>query len=230
MSLRTGGRRPSLLVLAVGASLVTAACGGSQSGAEHDMGSMPSMSSATSTPGSSTAAGTPAVQPGPPAQGPQNDADIAFAMGMIPHHGQAVQMADMVLAAGSNAEVKKLATAIKQAQSPEINTLAGWLQGWGSEVPDPYGDMSDMGHDMSGMDDGGMMSDAEMRDLGAAKGVAADRMFLQMMPVHHEGAIAMARQELAKGSNPQAKQLAQAIIDSQSAEIETMRKLLASLS
>lgn len=216
-------RRTLALSLLVSAGLATGACGGSNAG-RHG-GATTSHAAATST--SSAAGGKyPAVTPGPAVQGPYNDADVQFATGMIPHHGQAVMMADMVLATTSNPQVKKLAEDIKAAQGPEINAMAGWLKGWGAPVPDPY---ADLGHGASGME-GSMMTAEQMSQLQSARGVDADKMFLTMMPEHHRGAITMAQQEIAKGSNPDAKKTAQSIIDSQTAEIETMRQLLGRLS
>ena len=84
---------------------------------------------------------------------------------------------------------------------------------------------------MSGMDEqtGGMMSTQQMTNLGAANGPAFDRMWLQMMVTHHQGAVAMARDTLTQGTNPEARQLAQAIIDSQSKEIAEMSSILAGM-
>ena len=152
-----------------------------------------------------------------------NDADVEFAQGMIPHHQQAVEMSDMVLQRGSAAEVKDLATKIKAAQAPEIETMRDWLRSW-DEKEEAQADHGG-GHD-SGT---GMMSDDEMADLEKAPGPELDRMFLEMMIRHHEGAIEMARTELDEGQYADAKKLAQQIVDTQQAEIDTMQGLLARL-
>lgn len=202
-------------IAALAAVLVLASCG-SGSGAGHDAGAMGGMSSSSGPVAGAT-----------PATGDKNEADTLFATMMIPHHAQAVTMADLALSQATDAKVKALATRIKGAQGPEIARMSGWLTGWGAPVPATDG--SD-GSDMSGMsgmggDTGGMMSAQQMTDLGAAKGPAFDQMWVQMMIAHHEGAVVMARTELAKGANPEAKQLAQAIIDSQSMEIAEMKSL-----
>ena len=154
-----------------------------------------------------------------------NDADVEFARGMIPHHEQAIEMSDIVLRRGASAEVKPLAEAIKSAQAPEIERMRGWLKAWGEdEEAGAHGG----GHGGSGSSGGeGMMSDDEMRAFEKASGAAADRAFLEMMVRHHEGAIAMARTEVDKGAHAEAKALAQQIIDTQQAEIDRMRQLLA---
>lgn len=145
---------------------------------------------------------------------------------MITHHGQAVVMSDLLLARTSSAEVKALAQRIKEAQAPEITAMAGWLKGWGAGVPDPYASMGDQ---MAGMDHGGMMSSGQMRQLESAMGTSADKVFLTLMPEHHQGTIDMARTEVATGLNPETKKLARSIISSQTAEITQMKTMLATL-
>jgi uncharacterized protein (DUF305 family) len=93
-----------------------------------------------------------------------------------------------------------LAERIKAARVPEIATMSGWLQGWRADVPDPFATGA-----VAGMHGEHMMSAAEMAQLRSAAGQMADRMFLTMMPKHHEGAITMAQQELSSGANPEAK-------------------------
>lgn len=154
-----------------------------------------------------------------------NDADITFAQEMIPHHEQAIRMAALADARAESREVKDLAADIKSAQDPEIETMTGWLESWGEDVPD--GGMSDMGHDdMSSDEMPGMMSDDEMGDLMGTSGPGFDRMFLTMMIEHHEGAIEMANTEQSEGTFPDAIELAEDIESSQTAEIQTMRGLL----
>ncbi len=177
--------------------------------------------------GKTSATPTPTASYGPAAVGAHNDADVAFAMGMIPHHAQAVEMAELALTRASNAEVKSLATAIRDAQAPEIATMSGWLLGWGEEVPDGTG--TAMGHGSGHGGSTGMMTEEQMADLAKASGAAFDRMWVQMMIEHHEGAVAMAKTELADGQNASVTQLAQAIIAAQTREIATMNALLATL-
>ncbi|WP_141576737.1 DUF305 domain-containing protein [Actinomadura sp. WMMA1423] len=155
--------------------------------------------------------------------GPHNDQDVMFAQMMIPHHRQAVEMADLAAARASSAEVRSLAAQIKRAQAPEIEQLGGWLKGWGASVPAP----GTTG--MGGMHHGGtsgMMSERDMKELAAAKGRAFDRAFLEMMIEHHEGAVAMARTEESAGRSPEARRMAGSIVSSQTAEIAGMRALL----
>lgn len=160
-----------------------------------------------------------------------NDADVMFAQHMIPHHRQAVEMSDMLLAKqGIDPRVAELATQIKAAQGPEIEQMQGWLDEWANPPmpPMPSGDMGHGGHgNMSGMQ--GMMSDADMTALQNAQGVEAAKMFLTQMIAHHEGAITMAQDEIDGGQFPDAVQMARTIVTTQQQEIETMRGLLGSL-
>lgn len=148
-----------------------------------------------------------------------NNADMQFTMMMIPHHEQAVEMADMILAKdGIDERVVTLAEDIKAAQGPEIELMESWLDDWGT----PMGDMD-------GMDHGGMMSDTDMQALEDATGTEASRLFLEQMIVHHEGAIEMAQDEVDNGQNPDVITLAENIIASQTTEIATMEDILATL-
>lgn len=207
-------RRTALAVIAVASTALVAACGSSPSSSTtHGLGSTPSTTSAY----------------GPAASGPHNTADVAFATDMIPHHAQAVEMATMALAQATNAQVKTLATAIKGAQDPEINLMSGWLVGWGKKVPagGSVTGMTGMGGSDTSMN--GMMSDAEMTQLRQASGAAFDRLWVQMMTKHHQGAIQMANTELSMGQNADAKALATKIIRAQTAEIAEMTALAKTL-
>ncbi|MEY7981470.1 DUF305 domain-containing protein, partial [Streptomyces pilosus] len=169
------------------------------------------------------ATGSPSAPASPSASasaGRHNAADVAFAQGMIPHHRQAVEMADLAPDRARSPEVRKLAAEIKRAQDPEIRTLSGWLASWGEEVP-AEGAMDHSGHGM-----GGMMTAEEMTGLENASGRAFDTAFLELMIKHHEGAVAMAETERADGAHGPAVEMAGSIIDSQSAEIERMNDLL----
>jgi len=165
-----------------------------------------------------------------PANANYNATDIGFAQGMIPHHAQAIEMADLALTNTKNPDVLALAKKIKAAQSPEIEKLSGWLRQWGQTVPSTAS--GSMDHDMSGMGGmmmDGMMSQADMDRLESSTGTEFDRLWLELMIQHHEGAVKMSKTEVAGGKNPDAIALAQAIISSQQAEITTMESLLKKL-
>ena len=132
-------------------------------------------------------------------------------------------MSDMLLAkSGLNAEVKMLATQIKNAQQPEIETMRGWLTDWGQPTTASSGGMDHGGGD-------GMATMEEMQKLDQADAAAGQKMCLQMMVRHHQGAIRMAQDEVAQGKNPLAVELARTIEKTQQAEITKMNELLTQL-
>ncbi|UGQ59040.1 DUF305 domain-containing protein [Rhodococcus pyridinivorans] len=167
--------------------------------------------------------------------------DVMFSRMMIPHHAQAIEMSDMLLAKDGIPEpVRALAEQIKAEQQPEIEQFEAWLEEWGmpmhgDDAPGMNGHMSGMPpvSDMPGMDDmphmDGMMSEQDMQALSDAQGVDAARLYLEQMIVHHEGAIEMAQDEIEDGQYPETVELARTIADTQQKEIDTMRQLLTTL-
>lgn len=204
-------RRVRALLLPALTGLVLAGCG----------------SSHTSTTASSTTSTTP-TSASAPAPGQHNDQDVTFAREMIPHHRQAVEMAKMATEKASSPQVKELAAKIEQAQEPEIATMSSWLSAWGQPVPGPA--MGGGGHGGHGGGSTpampGIMSAEQMDELMGASGAEFDRMFLQGMVAHHQGAVEMARAEQARGMYPPAKDLAAEIERAQAAEIAQMNQLL----
>ncbi|MFE1962217.1 DUF305 domain-containing protein [Streptomyces sp. NPDC059479] len=205
-------RRTATAVAVVGAALALAACGGNDDSPPARSGHSGHGN------GSSSSSASPSAS-APTADAAHNAADTAFAQGMIPHHRQAIEMADLATTRGSSAEVMTLASEIKKAQDPEIKTLSGWLKGWGEQVP--AGETDHSAHTMSGM-----MSEDDMSTLENASGAAFDTAFLKLMVKHHEGAVTMAKTEQSQGANRAAKDLAGRIVTSQSAEITRMNGLL----
>jgi len=151
-----------------------------------------------------------------------NEADVRFAQQMIPHHEQAIEMTDLAAERAESEGVEALAEEISAAQQPEIETMQAMLEAWGQAMSEGKGEM-----DMGGMQ--GMMSPQQMTELADASGTMFDRMFLEMMIAHHEGAVEMARAEQVDGQNPQAMELAAQIEATQVREIQEMQDLLAEL-
>ena len=137
--------------------------------------------------------------------------DIAFAEMMIPHHEQAIEMSEIALLNTTNPEILQVAQEIKAAQSPEIELMKSW---------DGVKVSIHAGHTMEGM-----LSEGELNDLRESKGQEFDRLFLQGMIKHHEGAIEMA-QEVATSMNKEVADLSAAIITAQELEIAAMIELL----
>lgn len=199
----------TMTTLAVATAISLAGCsagtgGSSMPGMNH--GSASPSDSATESVGSSAARG-------------HNAADAEFARMMIPHHAQAVQMSDVVLAkTGLPAKVTALAGRIKAAQGPEIEKMTGWLKDWN----EPAGMSGD--HSMNGM-----VGDEDLKKLETAQGQEAARLFLTHMIAHHQGAVAMAQKEGTDGKNADALELGKDIVTAQEAEIKEMQELLGAL-
>lgn len=212
--MRTAVLRRTLLPAAtIMTALLLTACG---SGAEHAATGTPHKP-ATAAPATDSADAT--------ASGSFNDADVTLVTGMIPHHQQAVEMAELAETRAANAEVKTLAAKVKAAQGPEITQMTQMLKTWGKPVPSA--DAHGGGHDSKSMP--GMMSDDDMKELKAASGAAFDKMFLDMMVAHHEGAVEMAEEQLQAGADPAVKALADAVVTTQTAEIAEMKQMLSQL-
>ncbi|MGW7099525.1 DUF305 domain-containing protein [Streptomyces sp. NPDC054838] len=204
---RTTLRRISLAATTTAAGLLLAACGGGGStmnGMEH---------------------GAPSAT-----RAAFGAADVTFAQAMIPHHQQAVEMAALAEGRARDTGIKTLAAAIRTAQDPEIRTMRSWLAAWGK--PEAGSAMPGMEHG-SGAHEGsgtaGMMSDQDMKDLGAARGTDFDKAFARLMIAHHNGAIEMARAEQRNGQDPAAKKLADEVVKNQSAEVGQLTAILARL-
>ena len=156
-----------------------------------------------------------------------NDADVAFATGMIPHHEQALEMADLVAGKSVSNDVAMLADEIRAAQGPEISEMQGFLTEWGTTADPHAGHGGSSGDGSSSAHSGhGMMTKDDLKMLAAATGPAFEQMWVTMMIAHHEGAVMMAREVLTAGKEPRVQALAQTVIASQTAEIAQMRALL----
>ena len=135
---------------------------------------------------------------------------------------------------GIPVQVVEFVQGVIDAQGPEIDWMNAMLEAWGQQ---PVTDSGGMGasDEMGGMDHGemggmsGMMSQEDMTALEEAQGTEAARLYLEQMTAHHEGAVDMARDEVADGQNPHAITLAEQIINDQEAEIAQMQQMLTDL-
>ena len=141
-------------------------------------------------------------------------ADVMFAQMMIPHHQQAVDLGEIAKNGEASAEVLGLAKEISHDQTHEIEHMQAWLTAAGAS--------EHMDHDMPMA---GMLTESQLETLKAAKGAEFDRLFLEGMIAHHEGAIAMA-QDVVDSKNPEVAELAASIIESQTEQIEQMKAML----
>ncbi|MGE4427161.1 MAG: DUF305 domain-containing protein [Solirubrobacteraceae bacterium] len=208
--------RTGVLALALTGALAAAGCGsddsGTSAGGGHDGHNM----GGSSTPKSTTATAASAA-----------DVDKAFVSQMIPHHEMAVEMAGYAPANGERSQIRELGGSIIAGQAPEISQMKAIAKRLNVR---PVA----MPMDGESMDHGSMTAAAKtlglsMDDMGMSMEMGAlkdakpfDRAFIDEMIPHHQGAIRMARAELAKGSDPELKKIATAIVAAQKQEIEQM--------
>lgn len=193
---------------------------------------------------SATAFASPIVLPGAPGQPSQtlspedavkitdtsySPADVSFMQMMIPHHAQALEMADLVEARTNHPDLLSIAGRIKASQSDEISFMEGWLTDRGESPMAHAHHMMSMHHKM----EMGMATDKQMSALAASESVDFDRQFLTLMIRHHEGAVDMVEDLLDKpGSayDPVLYEFVGDIKNDQAVEIDQMNGLLVSLS
>ena len=214
-------RSTTLTTLVLTTALALVGCG---TGAEESTETAPE----TAAPATSSAqAKSTTSASGEAIAAEHNDADVMFAQMMIPHHQQAVEMSEMLLAKDNIPDnVRDFAQGVVAAQGPEIERMNAMLTAWDEEPLMESDGMEGMDHGSS-MD--GMMSEEDMQQLEDAQGTEAARLYLEQMTVHHEGAVDMARDEVDNGENPQAVALAQQVIEDQEAEIQEMETMLQEL-
>jgi uncharacterized protein (DUF305 family) len=146
-----------------------------------------------------------------------NSADFRYAQMMIEHHRQALTLTALVPERAASVSVKRLAERISAGQEPEIGAMEGWLKNNG-------GDKRKETHDHSTMP--GMATDAQLKQLRAARDKAFDELFLKLMITHHQGAITMATEALADGNNVLVEEMAGDVVAQQTVEIDRMRGLM----
>ncbi|RJK97733.1 DUF305 domain-containing protein [Vallicoccus soli] len=247
------GRRAGALALAAGVALLGAGCSGAGTDAAGSPAAAPSSAPApTGTPdgavevlpgrpGEPNRTGTGSLAPAPQ----HNAADAEFVTTMVPHHAQALEMAALAPDRAQDPSVASLAARIAASQGPEVHQMAAWLQAADLPVPaeaeragvqvpgEDGGHGGHGGHEGHGDHAGhegmpGMATPEQMEQLEAASGAAFDRMFLELMIAHHEGALTMAEQLRATGgADVQVEEMSDHVIATQTAEIERMRGLLA---
>jgi uncharacterized protein (DUF305 family) len=150
-------------------------------------------------------------------------ADVRFMQGMIGHHAQAIEMTDLLATRTQREDMRKLAQRIDVSQTDEIRMMQEWLKQRGEALPDPHA------HHHGGTLMPGMLSAQEMSRLADAKGEAFDRLFLEFMIKHHEGALVMVQELLATpgaGQEPEIFAFANDVDADQRMEIDRMRAML----
>lgn len=209
--------------LVVAAFVVTSNDGGSSSGSED------ARVGVSTTPSTSP---VPVIVPGRPGESAStvmsnelrapdgslhNLPDIYFMRMMIPHHTQALEMVVLAPGRAKHPQVLAIADRIRSAQLPEIAYMRSWLAARNLSIEDP-------GHDHGTMP--GMQARERLDALRAATGDAFDRLFVEMMVSHHEGAVKMAVDLMGSGKNDEVEALANNIAAEQRIEISRMREVI----
>lgn len=166
------------------------------------------------------------------------EADVAFMRDMVAHHHQALRMTSLTRTNTTHADLAKLAERMDVSQRDEIALMQRWLGQHGTAAPSSPGGHA--GHGTTGPPSTtgaapthtmpGMLSDAELAQLTAAHGAEFDRLFLQYMIRHHEGAISMVEELLTGGRGGQASDvflIAQDMSSDQALEVARMKSMLA---
>src|SRR5215203_608173 len=154
-----------------------------------------------------------------------DSAEASFARDMIVHHGQAVQMAEIVRDRTQSDAMRLIAADISLTQQGQIGIMQGWLQAWGLPITGSEPAMAWMGHPTDGLMPG-MATPDEIGRLSQLPPDRADELFLSLMIAHHAAAIPMAQAILKRTDQPEVRQLAQAIQQSQRVEIENMKAMM----
>jgi uncharacterized protein (DUF305 family) len=171
-------------------------------------------------------------QPPPPTAPAYTAADVRFMQDMIVHHAQSVEMTALVVSRTERADVRRLAARIEVSQEDEMQRMRRWLEARGEAVPDAHAHRAPApAHhapaDHAGMP--GMVSAEDMARLRAATGPEFDRLFLELMIHHHEGALVMVEELMATdgaGQESEIFQFASHVDGDQRIEIARMRRML----
>lgn len=209
--------------------------------------------SGTAEPAPPESAGPRVVQPGAPGSETRRfdggeledvrgvsytEADVSFMQGMIHHHAQALEMTALIPSRTDTEAIRRMGLRMEISQADEIGLMERWLRDRGQTVPE-WGGAGAMGHSAmghEGMDHGaeetmmpGMLTPQQMERLAAAEGREFDRLFLELMIQHHEGAIVMVRDLFSSPGSGQEStvfQFANEVDADQTIEIRRMRELL----
>jgi uncharacterized protein (DUF305 family) len=149
-----------------------------------------------------------------------NDADKRFMQDMIVHHQQAVWMSDLAPSRASSRDVKELASRISDVQGLEIDAMNRWLSKYSVPTVNPTApDHHGGGHGAMP----GMATDEQLQQLENAKGTDFDKLWLQLMIAHHQGALTMAEEVRQKGVDVRVQEIADDVVVEQTDEIHRMQ-------
>lgn len=215
---------PRLTPFVLAAALVLGGCSGSGDDASTSATSPDAPVLQPGTPGESNSSLTGDDAVATPSSS-HNDADVTFLQDMIRHHAQAVVMGDIVKGRLTDAKVRSLASRISDEQTPEMKGMASTLRSWGEKVPIEASNPSGSGHGSHDdhTDMPGMATPAQLSDLRTAKGADVDRLYLDLMIAHHEGALEMCTTLGDKGADERTGELGDDISVTQTKQIDQMK-------
>ncbi|MBM7479355.1 DUF305 domain-containing protein [Oerskovia jenensis] len=231
------GARASVRVLTCGFVVVGAVLGATACTGDPAPTSTPSsIVVQPGLPGETNATVSPEDYDDAPVEGSWNQADVGFVAGMIEHHLQALEIAALAPDRAESGAVRSFAERVTAAQGPEIHALASWLQARDVAVPEGARDLGGTGPRVSAGSGGehgahgdgvvGMLTAEQMAALAGADGAEFDRLFLEGMIAHHQGALAMVDVVLVDGQDLFAHEIAAETASGQAGEIDRMRDLL----
>ena len=203
------------------AVLIVAACGTTTR--EAAPGPVPHTAPGDSARASAAAVATPEGRPR------YTQADVRFMQGMIGHHAQALEMTSLVPPRTSSENIRLLAERIEVSQKDEIAMMRRWLEQRGEEVPSPNAHQGHHGAGSQHEHMPGMLTPDELARLASATGAEFDRLFLELMIRHHEGALIMVKDLFASegaGQEVDVFRIASEVEADQNAEIARMRRML----
>ncbi len=165
--------------------------------------------------------------------------DVQFMKDMILHHAQALQMTALVDARSENPGLRQMADRMERSQGDEIDQMIQWLERRGEEAPHHLRHMlhdvehlvehGQVQHDHDHGDMHGMLSSEQLEELARASGEEFDRLFLEFMIFHHEGAIAMVNELFSQpgaGQETEVFAFAGHVEADQEIEIQRMMRML----
>jgi uncharacterized protein (DUF305 family) len=150
--------------------------------------------------------------------GPLNDADVAFAQGLLVADDHATEVVELIEDHTTRPELTQLATRVDSSRGAEITKLQGWLGRWGKPVE------PGAGLDPETQLPPGLLSDEQLNQLDQLKGTKFDLAFVDAFTSHHRGVIELAQRELRDGSLGEVKAFARQVADGRQAEIDELAR------
>lgn len=191
------GRRSAIVLVVLAAALPLAACSGEPARTEA----------------ASAASSAPAAA--------YNDQDVLFLQMMVTHHEQGLEMAGLAADRAKREQVRTLAAAVKATEAEELKLIKSWLGKWSKPATSKEAAQTHLHHGAAPA-----TGAKELNALRKAKGARFEPAFLNLFIGHQGSAVEMAQTEQSRGASPDAKAFAGRVVESRTAEIRQMLRLL----